>query len=241
MYRIAICDDNRDFAEQLREYIAKFCAGRAIELFLKVFTDSDEMMEMILSRKLFDLYILDIRMPGYTGMDLLAQIEKTSIPANVILLTSYTEYAVDACGYRKVFRYIPKELYEERLGLALKDFFIRMGLEKRHRPYVIHNRTKSIKFYQEDVCYIYKDRKYAVFVMMNGDEERERRSLSEIREKLNNPDMFMLDRCYIVNILHVRRIQKNEVMLENGDLLRTSAENIQKLKTAFSTYWGELI
>lgn len=241
MYRIAVCDDDREFAEELRGYVRNLCAGNGTEVLLKVYTDSDELMDMIGSKKLYDLYILDILMPAYTGMELLDVLKKESAQADVILLTSYTDYAVDACGYKQVFRYIPKGSYKKRLEDALKDFFAKMELEKGRRPYVIHNKQKSVKFYQEDVVYIYKNRKYAVFVMKTGEEERERCSLSAIFEKLHNPDMIMLDRCYIVNILHINRIQANEVLLETGELLHTSRENMQKVKAAFTAYWGDLI
>lgn len=241
MYRIAICDDDRKFAEELHEYVRNFCVSNAAEVFLKVYTDSDELMDMIGNKRLFDLYILDVIMPAYTGMDLLDTLQRENVQTDVILLTSYTDYAVEACGYSQVFRYIPKGLYKQKLESALKDFFIKMEKEQGHRPYVIHNKQKSVKFYQEDVVYIYKDRKYVVFVKKNGEEERERSSLSAVYEKMRNPDMVMLDRCYIINILHVSRIQTNEVLMETGEMLHTSRENIQRVKTAFSTYWGELI
>lgn len=241
MYRIAICDDDNKFAEELYDYVKTFCDRNKIEVFLKLYTDSDELMDMIESRKFYDLYILDIIMPAYSGMDLLEFLQSRSVTADVILLTAYTDYAVDACGYPQVLRYIPKGIYRQRLEQTLKDFFVKMGKAQRHRPYVIYNSHKAVKFYQEDVVYIYKDGKYTVFVKRTGEEERERSSLSAVYAKLQNVDMVMLDRCYIVNLMYISRIRPNEVVLENGDLLRTSRENVQRIKDAFSTYWGELI
>ncbi|MBO5093907.1 MAG: response regulator transcription factor [Lachnospiraceae bacterium] len=241
MYRIAICDDDNKFAEELYDYIKGFCSRNRIEVFLKLYTDSDELMDMIENRKFYDLYILDIIMPAYSGMDLLEFLRIRSVTVDVILLTSYTDYAVDACGYPQVFRYIPKGVYRQRLEQALNDFFAKMEQAQGRKPYVIHNSHRSVKFYQEDVVYIYKDGKYTVFVKRTGEEERERSSLSAVYTKLQNADMIMLDRCYIVNLLYISRIRPNEVILENGDLLRTSRENVQRVKDAFSTYWGELI
>lgn len=241
MYRIAICDDDNKFAEELYDYIKNYCGRNKIEVFLKLYTDSDELMDMIESRKFYDLYILDVIMPAYSGMDLVEFLHSRSVTADVILLTAYTDYAVDACGYEQVFRYIPKGMYRQRMEQTLNDFFVKMEKAQKRKPYVIHNSHKSVKFFQEDVVYIYKDGKYTVFVKRTGEEERERSSLSAVYTKLRNEDMVMLDRCYIVNLLYISRIKTNEVILENGDLLRTSRENVQRVKDAFSAYWGELI
>lgn len=241
MYRIAICDDDKGFAEELHCYIKKFCSANAMEALLKVYTDSDELMDVIDNKNFYDLYILDIRMPAYSGMELLKVLQEKSVETDVILLTAYIDYAVDACSYRHVFRYIPKELYQQRLEQALKDFFIKMEQTQERRPYVIQNHRISVKFYQEEIVYIYKNQKYAVFVKKNGQEERERATLAEVYEKLNNPDMLILDRCYIVNVLHISRIQATEVVLTTGCSLHTSRKNIQKAKDAFCRYWGELI
>ena len=163
MYRIAICDDERSFAEELHDYIKAFCNKNGIEIFLNLYTDSDELMDMMESKNFYDLYILDIRMPAYSGMDLLQLLKEKSVTTQVILLTAYLDYAIDACCYEHVFRYIPKESYKQRLEPALKDFFIKMEQEQGHRPYVIHNNRKFVKFYQEDIVYIYKDRKHIIF------------------------------------------------------------------------------
>ncbi|MBO5095082.1 MAG: response regulator transcription factor [Lachnospiraceae bacterium] len=241
MYRIAICDDDKGFAEELHHYIKEFCCKHGIEALLKAYTDSDELMDVIDNKNFYDLYILDVRMPAYSGMELLEVFQKRAVTTDVILLTAYMDYAVDACRYQHVFRYIPKSLYKQRLEQALKDFFIKMEQAQGHRPYVIHNHRISVKFYQEDIVYIYKNRKYAVFVKKNGEEERERATLASVYEKLNSPDMIMLDRCYIVNLLHISKIQSTEVILGTGISLHTSKGNIQKAKEAFCSYWGELI
>lgn len=46
----------------------------------------------------FDVVILDIEMPGMNGIELAKKIKKSSPDTNIIFLTAYTEYAVDAFG-----------------------------------------------------------------------------------------------------------------------------------------------
>lgn len=42
--------------------------------------------------------------------------------------------------------------------------------------------------------------------------------------------MVMPGRCYIINLLCISRIKTDEGIPENGDLLRTSRENVQRIK-----------
>lgn len=239
-YRIAICDDDRNYAKQIENFISLFCNDKSIKVTIKLYTESDKLMYSIEKRLFYDLYILDIEMPVYSGFDILKELDRNQVKTDVILLTAHIDYAVEAHNYSQVFRYIPKTFITEKMGLALKDFFIKMEQKLGCRPYTIENKILSVKIYQEDVTYIYKDKKYAVFVMCTGEMERERCALQIIHSKLNNPDMIMLDRSYIINVRHIRRIQSNEVILEGGESIHTSREHIIELKNAFNQYWGDL-
>lgn len=241
MCRIAICDDDRYFVEQLKDYIVDYSQKKDLPLFLKTYTDSDELMESVLGRIEYDLYILDIMMPEYTGMDFLSVLEEQGTEAEVILLTSYTGYAIEACSHKNVFRYILKEELPQRMESVLDSFYREMGRKEKRRPYIIQNRMKCIKIYQEDVVFICREGKYVVFTLKDGRKEKERGSLSEVYTKLSNPDMQLLDRSYIVNISHVTRICRDEVWMDTEDILRTNHFHIQRLKEYFTAYWGELL
>ena len=240
-YRIAICDDDSEYAKQIECYIKHFCAKQKREISIKIYTDSKELMNTVKDHIIYDLYILDIEMPEYSGMDFLAELKYSRVESDAILLTSHVGYAVEAHDYSQVFRYIPKENFTQRLDAALCDFFIKMERKLGCQPYTIETKLKAVRMFQEEIAFVFKDRKYAVFVMGTGQNERERCGLQEVYKKLNNSDMIMLDRSFIVNIRHVRRIQQDKVTLDVGEPIYTSREHIVELKNAFNRYWGNLI
>lgn len=241
VYRIAISDDDMSYVDKIERYIKELCKKQGKEISVKVYSDSEELMNTIEKRIFYDLYLLDIEMPVYSGMDFLRELKNNRVETDVILLTSHIDYAVDAHEYSQVFRYIPKGKFAEKMEVALTGFFVKMDQRMGSRPYMIENRSKSVKIFQEEIVYIFKDRKYSVFMMVTGQRERERCGLQDIYNKLDNPDMIMLDRSFIINIRHVRRIYLNEIILEAGEPIYTSREHIEKLKKAFGQYWGELI
>lgn len=64
-----------------------------------------------------------------------------------------------------------------------------------------------------------------------------RQSLLRVYEKLKCPELFLLDRCRIVNIRHIRRIQHDVVFMVSGPPVLSSTENIRRLKDYLSSYW----
>ena len=68
MYRIALCDDNKEYLEQLEVKIRQYFKENNISTLLQSFDDSDMLMEQIEEKKMYDAYILDIEMPKYSGI-----------------------------------------------------------------------------------------------------------------------------------------------------------------------------
>jgi two-component system LytT family response regulator len=65
-----------------------------------------------------DLLLLDVRMPGRNGFDLLATLEARGVHPFVIFVTAYSEYAVDAFGVDAV-DYLLKPFDDERFAKAI--------------------------------------------------------------------------------------------------------------------------
>ena len=77
--------------------------------------------------------------------------------------------------------------------------------------------------------------------MKDGTEEKERGTLHEVCEKLNHPAIRVLDRGYVVNMLHVKMIGIDRVQLDNGTVLHTGKHRARQFREAFHHYWGARI
>ena len=62
MYKIAICDDDRDFLELAESMVQRYCEEHEIIVCLKSFQSSDMLTEAVENNNLFDVYLLDIEM-----------------------------------------------------------------------------------------------------------------------------------------------------------------------------------
>lgn len=240
MYRIAICDDNEKFLELFEEKFRQYCEKSSIQAILQCFNDSDMLVEQVEEKKSFDTFILDIEMPTFSGIDVARVVRENSNSAIIIFLTAYNSFAKEGYGMN-VSRYILKNHLDDDLEEVLDQMFLQLRQMRNNKIYTISNQRKFIKMLQKNITFVYKKQKNAVFVMEDKLEEWERATLQEVYQKMNNLDMIMVDRGLIVNLHHIRSIADDKIVMDNGQELITSRNQIKSLKRYLSSYWGDII
>ncbi|MGI6001686.1 MAG: LytR/AlgR family response regulator transcription factor, partial [Candidatus Merdisoma sp.] len=105
MLQIAVCDDDSRmvsiYERAVREGLKQCgCTGT-----IKLYEDGRNLLCDITDDGFyFDLLLLDIEMPGVTGMELAERIRPFLPDVKIIFVTSHIEYAIDAFEL-SVFRY----------------------------------------------------------------------------------------------------------------------------------------
>ena len=98
--------------------------------------------------------------------------------------------------------------------------------------------TRYDRIALRDILYIYKEKKYAIFATQQGD-FRQRLTVSKIWEQLEHKHFVWVDRGVIVNIKKVQRVMKNELVLENGIVIKISRSNLQRVRAEIADFWRE--
>ena len=95
-------------------------------------------LEMFLDRR-YDVAILDLRMPGMTGLELLEQMNHAGITTPVVFITAYADVpnAVNAMKFGAI-DFLQKPITPDQLRAIVKDILVRHSLEERKTPEV-HN------------------------------------------------------------------------------------------------------
>ena len=107
MIRAAICDDNRLIAEEIGAICNDFFDKKQNKVKTDLFDNSDSLYYEIDDGTIYHIILLDIEMPGRTGMDLAKKIQKALPDCILIFISSYEKYVFDVFQYR-AFRFIPK-------------------------------------------------------------------------------------------------------------------------------------
>lgn len=236
MLRIAICDDD-DSAVTAHRQIAEKCLMETGSMGqITAYTASDNLLYDISEDAFFfDLILLDIEMPGCTGMEIAAKIKPYLPNVKIIFITSHIEYAIDAFELA-VFRYVPKNDMQRRLPCAIQDAIRLVQLEDG-RAYTIQTNSRLEKIPYKEIYYIERDGKNAS-IASSGGVSKVRKSLQQVFTELDAEEFIYIDRGCIVNMIHIMQIRDGFAVLKNGVSLPISRAHLQDAKAQINRYWG---
>lgn len=173
-----------------------------------------------------DLIFLDIQMPGKTGFDLLAELDRTP---EVIFTTAYDEYALRAFEVNAL-DYLLKPIEPKRLADAIHKLHMEEAREGQYTNGEEHT-NKSILGEHDQVfvkdgekCWFVKLSEIRLFesvgnyarVFFGNNKPLILKSLNALEERLDEKVFFRSNRKHIVNL---RMIEKVEPYFNGGLLL----------------------
>ncbi len=117
-FRVLIVDDEADFLETLVKRLEK----RGIDA---TGAESGELALEVMSKKLFDVVILDVKMPGgMDGIEALREMKRIQPLAEVVLLTGHASVETSIEGMKLgAFDYLLKPIKLEDLLIKLAQAF----------------------------------------------------------------------------------------------------------------------
>jgi two-component system, LytTR family, response regulator len=220
MIRAIIIDDERLARNELRKLLIDF---PEIEVVAEG-ANANEGLEKIETINP-DLVFLDIQMPGKTGFDMLAELDKAP---HVIFTTAYDEYALKAFEVNAL-DYLLKPVEPRRLADAIQKLHIQEEKELAMGGDVTINREM---LHEDDQVFV-KDGERCWFVKLSEIRLFESvgnyakvffgpnkplilKSLNALEERLDEKTFFRANRKHIVNL---RLIDKIEPYFNGGLLL----------------------
>ena len=229
--KIAILDDEQIYQELIRQEVCT--VFRNMEC-IRQYADSKALLDDLANGESFELYFLDVEMPGLNGMAVARNIRRQDTAAHIIFITAFAKYAVDSYDVR-AYQYILKSQLEEKLPKVLRHIAEELHvLEEEY--YVIDNSACYARIACKDILYIYKEKKYTIFVTLQGD-YRQRYAISKIWKQLENKHFVWVDRGVIVNIRKIERVMKSELLLKNGMSVKISRSNQQRVHEEIADFW----
>lgn len=237
LVRIAICDDEKEAVALHEEIIKDSLQSCGIGYDITTYTYSSNLLSDIAEDGFFyDLLLLDIEMPGVTGMELSKKIKPFLPNMKVIFITSHMEYVIDAFEL-SIFRYVPKNDLEKRLKTAVADAAKLIELEAG-KEYVIQAAGRMEKIPYKDIFYIQRDGGKNSAIYSNAGMSKVRKSLQQVFEELDAPEFIFIDRGYIVNIIQIMKVADGMAFLKNGEALPISRSHLQAVKQQINRFWG---
>ncbi len=230
MFRICILDDDFDFSKELHKILTQYLASHKISSEIDLYQNSAVFLKKAASGQLsYQLYFLDILMPGATGIQVAKEIRKYDKTAHIIFLTSSTEYAID--GYEvRAFDYLKKPLDTERLSRTLSEL---LGThEKPSAKWLqlkVNGVLKNIPY--NNICYIEARRNKLLVVQNDGEQLEFYGTFASILELLKEePEFTQTHRSFIINMRYIREFSSSNITLQSGHQIPVSRNFSQSAK-----------
>ena len=96
LIKIAFCDDDMSVLKDIRLFLDEYREERNNDISHIAFKSPLDLIAEIEKGARFDVLLLDVLMPGETGIDAAAEIRKIDKNVKIIVLTSSSEYAVQS-------------------------------------------------------------------------------------------------------------------------------------------------
>ena len=222
--RIAICDDEDLFRFQIRDAIDKIYGS--MDVIIDTFSDGRRLLERFDANP-YDVLFLDIEMPAMDGITLAKRLRDRSEDMFIVFLTSHMEYALE--GYEvNALRYLTKPIKEEKLREVLSYV---MKKNSGKRQLMIKSDGEELRVNVSDIVYFEAQNQY-VMIHTLTEEHLVRANIGDFEEQLRNDGFFRIHRGYLIALLKVNKIVKNDVTMEGDIVLPISRSNVKALKEA---------
>jgi two-component system response regulator AlgR len=211
--KILIVDDEPPARERLRSLLAEIgdceIIGEA--------SNGEEALELCSQLKP-DVVLLDVRMPGISGLEVARHIDSLADPPAVIFTTAYDQYAVEAFETEAV-GYLLKPVRKEKLAHALRHaarippsrltrIAESAGFEQRRERICARLGDQLRLIPVEDIYYFLADQKY-ITVRHKGGEDLIDESLKSLAEEFSN-DFIRIHRNALVAEKQISAVERTE-------------------------------
>ncbi len=232
MLKIAICDDVAIERHQIKLFAEAFFKSYSLAVQIELYDSVVTLLEAGVS---YDLYFLDVLMPGLTGVDGAEQLLHREGSPVIVFITSMLESAVD--GYRvNAAGFLLKPLQQE----AFNETMERVMRQKL----MSHDATLSIVYDHVPMklplaqIVLLENQLHRVHIRLtDGHSYTINQKLSELQEKLAPYASFL--RChqsYIVNLDFVKELEDACFLMCDGQRVPISRAYYKPCKSAYYHY-----
>lgn len=232
MLRIALCDDMEDVLQQTRALVLRW-PGKPEYCHLDTFSDGASLIRAHRETP-FDIILLDVVMPGLTGMEAARQLRSFDTTVKIVFLTSSAEFAVESYTV-KADNYLLKPLFPPNLYRCLDELY--RDIQSRSRCLVIRTANAVHRILHQDIEYVESQNKQVLLYLSSGSSLRTATPLYALEPQLLPADgFFKCHRSYIVNFHRIETYSQKEIIMRSGCRIPISRGCNKEFETAYFAF-----
>lgn len=228
MLKIAICEDEKRYADRLEKSLRVWAAKTAVNIRIRKYIGEEQLLSDFKTDGMFDLIFMDIEMGNMNGLELAAGIRETDYITTLIFVSQYEDYYREAYHVHP-FQFLSKPVNAEELEETMNAY---MKMKKQDmETFTLTIRKAQYNLRLNDIIYFCSERRHVTAVC-----EDQRYSfygkLGEIQRELGErTNRFLrIHQSYLVNTKYVKEYHYSKVVLHNGEALYVSRDNRKSIR-----------
>ncbi len=241
MFRIAICDDEVLYTEELKELLSGYMTEKGLVFEIDTYSSGEALVKLGIEIVQYKVLFLDINMTKINGIMTAEQIRKISREIIIVFVTAYVDYSLE--GYRlDVVRYLLKgnANFRSKVNECMDAIMDRMNYSVIKRKFDFNEGKKELSL--ERLLYIESNLHKLNFHVMEDTMKVYTMydTLNMLENKLSENNFIRIHQSYLVNIKHIKNVVRYKVILTNGLELSIPKVRYTEVRKKFIAYQGEV-
>ena len=175
-------------------------------------------------------------------MDIARRVRELHLDTILIFVTNYPQFSLE--GYEvRAFRYLLKQELEQKLPLYYRDALAEFPREEKSLQFSINAEPYSVPYGN----ILYLESRHRVIYLHTVDLERAGDHfygrMEDLTEELEPEGFLRIQKSYLVNMAHIKKLNFDHVLLSNGEELPVSQKRYAQLKIQYlgwkNKQWGK--
>lgn len=232
MYKVAVCDDNRETAEQIGRIVRKYNADYIVDIFV----NGRELLDF---KEQYEVLFLDIDMEEIDGIETARKLRERDKNVKIIYVTSYTDYVNYAFSVH-AFAYLLKPVSEKAICEQLREA-VSYSQENKYSDVLRFETGNGIEDIPSDEIFYfeYLDRK--VHMHRKENDVIVKGGIGEISKRMEPFGFAMPHKSFVVNLYYVKVIKGYDIYMMNGTVIPLSQKKSVEFRKRLHQFLGSCI
>lgn len=236
MLQIAVCDDNIDELSNMVQLINLYRTSKNFNCEFSVFSNGFELVSALEKGKQFDIYCLDIIMPGFTGIDVAKEVRGFDKNAPILFFTSSPEFALESYCV-KAINYILKPISKEKLFFAFDELLEQMNAKKDEDAVIVKSNDGIQKILISNLVFAEVIGRNVLYHLRSGKVIECTEAFSSVCNNLLRYGCFIKPhRSFLVNMQYVDTIENNKITLLTLSSVPVAQGKAKEIKLQYLNY-----
>lgn len=241
MFRIAICDDESQFRKIMGNILIDYMEKNGVLYEIDEFESGKDFVNLGIEIVKYKIVFLDINMDELDGMKTAQKIREVSNDVFIVFVTAFINYTLE--GYKvDAVRYILKNNVNlsELVFECMDAISIKMNYVVKKRTFHFSEGTKKISL--ERLLYIESRLHKLEFYIMEDSLSKYYLygTLNDMEKELADNAFIRIHQSYLVNMKHIAKVSRYEVLLSNGMKLEIPKARYKYVEERYVSYKGEI-